>query len=93
MEHGKSTTINMITGITNITEGDILINGKSIQKDPMEAKKQFGLVPDSPDMFLDMSVLKYFNFIADVYKVPSDIREERIKKLAEEFDITRLFKR
>ena len=48
---GKTTTIEMITGVLNIDEGDILIDGKSITKEPLEAKKQFGFVPDTPDTF------------------------------------------
>lgn len=40
---GKTTTIKMMTGILNIDEGDILIDGKSIQKDPIQAKKKFRL--------------------------------------------------
>ena len=46
---GKTTTIKMMTGILEIDEGDIFIDGKSISKEPIEAKKTLGLVPDSPD--------------------------------------------
>ena len=51
---GKTTTIKMITGILEIDKGDILIDGKSIKKEPIEAKKQIGLVPDNPDVFLKL---------------------------------------
>ena len=51
---GKTTTIKMITGILGIDEGDILIDGKSIIKNPIEAKKSFVFVPDNPDMFLKL---------------------------------------
>ena len=60
---GKTTTIKMITGILQIDEGDILIDGKSITKEPVEAKKLFGFVPDSPDMFLKLKGIEYLNFI------------------------------
>ena len=66
---GKTTTIKMITGILNPDEGDILIDGKSIQKEPLEAKKNFGFVPDSPDMFLKLKGIEYLNFIADIYEI------------------------
>lgn len=89
---GKTTTINMMTGITRITEGDIFINGKSIVSDNLEAKKEFGLVPDSPDMFLDMKVINYFNFVADVYGVSKEDRKERIEKLCKEFEIEQYMK-
>lgn len=84
---GKTTTIKMITGILGIDNGDILIDNKSIIKDPIEAKKMIGYVPDNPDIFLKLKGLEFLNFIADIYEVPIDIRAERIKSLSKEFDI------
>ena len=84
---GKTTTIKMITGILEINEGDIFIDGKSITKDPIEAKKQMGLVPDNPDVFLKLKGIEYLNFIADVYDVSTEDRIQRIKELAEKFEI------
>lgn len=84
---GKTTTIKMMTGILEIDEGDILIDNISIQKDPVEAKKKFGFVPDSPDMFIKLKGIEYLNFIADIYEVPQEIREERIEKLSKRFGI------
>lgn len=84
---GKTTTIRMITGILNIDEGDILIDGKSIKKEPLEAKKQFGFVPDNPDMFLKLKGIEYLTFMADVYDVPVDKRKEKIEELTKKFGI------
>ena len=84
---GKTTTIKMITGILEIDEGDIFIDGKSITKEPVEAKKQFGLVPDSPDMFLKFSGIEYLNFIADCFNVNQEDRKKRIEELSKEFGI------
>ena len=84
---GKTTTIKMITGILEIDEGDILIDGKSIVKNPVEAKKQIGFVSDNPDMFLKLKGIEYLNFIADIYEVPKEIREKKIQKLAKELGI------
>ena len=84
---GKTTTIKMMTGILEIDEGDILIDGKSIINNPIEAKKQFGLVPDSPDMFLKLKGIEYLNFIADCYNVSKEDRIEKIEKYAREFEI------
>ncbi len=84
---GKTTTIKMITGILEIDEGDIFIDGKSITKEPVEAKKQFGLVPDSPDMFLKFSGIEYLNFIADCFNVSQEDRIKRIEELSKEFGI------
>ncbi len=84
---GKTTTIKMITGILEIDEGNIFIDGKSIITSPIEAKKQMGLVPDSPDMFLKLKGIEYLNFIADCYNVSKEERIERIEKFAKEFEI------
>lgn len=84
---GKTTTIKMITGILSIDEGDILIDGKSIKEDPVEAKRNFGFVPDSPDMFLKLKGIEYLNFLADIYKISAEEREKKIETLAKSFDI------
>ena len=84
---GKTTTIRMMTGILEIDDGDIFIDGNSITNNPVEAKKGIGLVPDTPDMFLKLKGFEYLNFIADMYQVPEEVRKERIEKLAKEFDI------
>lgn len=84
---GKSTTIKMMTGIIKPTKGDVIFNDSSITYDPLEAKKQFGYIPDSPDMFLRLTGLQYLNFICDIYKVPTENRIEKITKLADDFKI------
>ena len=84
---GKTTTIEMITGVLAIDSGDILIDGKSIIKEPLEAKKKFGFVPDSPDVFEKLTGLEYLNFIGDVYEVPPKERLERVQRLAKEFNL------
>ncbi|WP_369903246.1 ABC transporter ATP-binding protein [Bacillus manliponensis] len=84
---GKSTTIKMVTGVHSIESGTISINGKDITKNPLEAKKLFGYVPDSPDMFLRLKGIEYLNFMADMYEVPNEVRQERIQTLAERFDL------
>jgi ABC-2 type transport system ATP-binding protein len=72
----------MMTGVTTIDTGRILINGFDISKTPLDAKRQFGFVPDSPDMFLRLKGIEYLNFMADIYEVPGDVRRERIEKMA-----------
>ena len=84
---GKTTTIKMITGILNPDQGDIYIDGKSIKKEPIEAKKAFGFVPDSPDMFLKLKGIEYLNFLAQIYEVPENEKKERIQKLTKKFEI------
>ena len=84
---GKTTTIKMITGILKLDKGDILIDGKSITKKPVEAKKSFSFVPDSPDMFLKLKGIEYLNFIADIYEIDNKKRKERIEELTKKFEI------
>ena len=82
---GKSTTIRMLTGILDIDEGEILLDGLDITKNPLEAKKTFGYVADDPDQFLSLKGIEYLNFMADIYDV--DNREERITTLTKRFGI------
>lgn len=84
---GKTTTIKMITGILEPDKGKVLIDGKDIIKQPIEAKKKLGFVPDDPNMFLKLTGREYLNFIADIYEVPFEERNERIKRLSKEFEI------
>lgn len=85
---GKSTTLKMITGILSLSEGSISINGYDIEKQPLEAKKQFGFVPDNPDMFLRLKGIEYLNFMADIYDVPEQERSQRIEKYSEKFQMS-----
>ena len=84
---GKTTTIKMITGILDITQGDILIDGKSIIKEPIEAKKIIGLVPDNPEIFLKLKGIDYLNFIADVYDISNEERVKKIEELTKRFEM------
>lgn len=86
---GKTTTLKMITGILKPDGGSIAINGIDIEKEPIEAKKQFGFVPDNPDMFLRLKGIEYLNFMADIYEVDSSKRKLRIDAMAERFDMTK----
>ncbi|WP_173917053.1 ABC transporter ATP-binding protein [Halobacillus sp. Marseille-Q1614] len=84
---GKSTTIKMMTGILPVEKGTITINGFDIMKDPLKAKQMIGYVPDRSDVFLRLKGIEYLNFIADVYRVPADVRQERIERYTKVFDI------
>jgi ABC-2 type transport system ATP-binding protein len=84
---GKTTTIKMIAGILNADSGSIIINGIDVKERPLDAKRQFGFVPDSPDMFLRLKGIEYLSFIADIYNVPSDLREQRVQELSETFEM------
>lgn len=84
---GKTTVIKMLTGILKPVEGNASINGFDIVKEPIKAKNSLAYVADNPDILLQLKGIEYINFIADIYKVPTDIREKRINELAKRFGI------
>ena len=84
---GKTTTIKACTGILNFEEGDILIDGVPIKEKPLECKKQIAYIPDNPDMYDFMTGIGYLNFIADIFDVPEEVRDELIDKYADVFEI------
>ncbi len=67
---GKSTTMNMITGYLASTEGTVLIDGHDILKEPIEAKKRIGYLPEIPPVYTDMTVKEYLLFAAELKKIP-----------------------
>jgi len=85
---GKTTTLKSTVGILAFDEGEIRVNGISVREDPLAVKRQIAYIPDNPELYGYMSGIKYLNFIADVFRVPSDVREERIRKYADAFGLT-----
>lgn len=84
---GKTTTLKMITGILAPDTGAISVCGYDIATEPLEAKKHFGFVPDSPDSFLRLKGTEYLNFCASIYGVPQDVQRARIRELTERFEL------
>ncbi len=85
---GKTTTIKAIAGILDFEEGDILINGKSIKKEPIACKMQMAYVPDNPDLYENMKAIDFINFICDMYEVSKIERKERIEKYVNLFELS-----
>lgn len=85
---GKTTTLKSIVGILQFNSGEIYIDGRSIKESPIECKKNFAYIPDNPDLYDFMTGIKYLNFIADIFGVEESVRQERIRKYAEMFEIT-----
>jgi ABC-2 type transport system ATP-binding protein len=85
---GKTTTIKACCGILQFDAGEIYIDGKSVKEQPLACKQELAYIPDNPDLYEFLSGIKYLNFIADVFAVPKDAREARIKKYADLFELT-----
>ncbi len=83
---GKTTSIKMLIGLGEQNSGTITINGIDVRKNPLESKKMFSYVPDNPEPYEYMTGIQYLNFLADIYKVSKDLRQERIKKYADAFE-------
>ena len=84
---GKTTLIKAIMGIHDFDEGEILINGKSIAKEPVACKKEMAYVPDNPELYENMRAIQFINFICDMYEVGLEKRNKNIKKYAEMFEM------
>lgn len=84
---GKTTTLKSIAGILEFDEGEILIHGNTIQKNGLVCKQEMAYIPDNPDLYEFMTGNQYLNFIADIFQVSAQKREERIQKYASLFEI------
>ncbi|HJA32128.1 MAG: ABC transporter ATP-binding protein [Clostridiales bacterium] len=85
---GKTTTLRCVAGILDFREGSILIDGKDIHKEPVEAKRITAFLPDNPELYDFMTGIKYLKFVADLYRLPADVRTERIGRYADAFEMT-----
>lgn len=85
---GKSTTIRAIVGVLDFTDGEILIDGKSVKTDALACKRITAYIPDNPDLYENLTGIQYLNFVADVFEISAAEREERIKKYGDMFEIT-----
>lgn len=85
---GKSTTMNMITGYIASTEGTVSIDGYDILEEPEKAKKCIGYLPEQPPLYLDMTVLEYMKFAADLKKIPKDKKKAMIEEVMDMVKIT-----
>jgi ABC-2 type transport system ATP-binding protein len=85
---GKSTTMNIMTGYLAATEGTVLINGKDIQKEAEEAKKNIGYLPEIPPLYTDMTVEEFLSFAAELKKIPKGLRKQQLSEVMEMTFIT-----
>ena len=85
---GKTTTIKSCCGILQFDSGEILIDGKSITKDPIGCKSVLAYIPDNPDLYEFMSGIQFLNFVADIFGVSATERQERIRRYADMLELT-----
>ena len=84
---GKSTTLKAVVGVLGFEEGEIEIDGISVRKDPVAAKKITAFIPDNPDIYDYLTGAQYLRFIADLYRVTEAERKERVGRYAAAFEI------
>ena len=85
---GKTTTIRAVVGVMDFDSGEVLIDGISVREKPLACKERIAYIPDNPDLYEYVTGVQYLSYLADIFKVGSTEREERIASLAEEFGIT-----
>ena len=85
---GKSTTMNIITGYLGATSGKVKINGHDIFKEPEEAKKCIGYLPEIPPLYVDMTVREYLDFVAELKKLEKSLRKRYVEEAMETTGIT-----
>ena len=85
---GKTTTLKSVAGIMQFDSGEILVDGVSMKADPLACKKKIAYIPDNPDLYDFMTGIQYLNFVGDVFSVPAQVRSQRIRELAETFELT-----
>lgn len=85
---GKTTTLKSAVGILRFDSGEIRINGRSIKDEPVACKRVLAYIPDNPDLYDFMTGIKYLNFVADIFGVPSEERRAKIDGYAARFELT-----
>ena len=85
---GKTTTIKACCGILQFDQGEVLIDGMSIKDDPIGCKKKLAYIPDNPDLYDYMTGIQFLYFVADIFGVPAQERQERIRRYGDMFELT-----
>lgn len=84
---GKTTTISILTSIIEASYGEVYVDELSLSEHRDDIKKRIGYVPDSSDIFLNLTAIEYWHFLAKIYDVDDKLTDERIERLSHLFDI------
>lgn len=84
---GKTTILNSIVGIHPYDQGEIILNGIDLAKDPRKFKTMLGYSSDNPDIYLHLRGYEYLNFIGSMYRVPQNIFEREVEYLSDQLDL------
>ena len=85
---GKTTMIKACCGILQFESGEIYIDGLSVKEKPLECKAKLAYIPDNPDLYEFMTGIQFLNFVADIFRVGAQERAERIRRYADQFELT-----
>ena len=85
---GKTTTISILTSIIEASYGEVYFDDLALSQHRDEIKKKIGYVPDSPDIFLNLTANEYWHFLAKIYDIDKNLAEERIETLSKLFDLS-----
>lgn len=84
---GKSTTVKVLLGLLPNYEGDVFLFGKSIKEDKIEYKKRIGYVPETAEIYENLTACEYLSFLGDIYGLDSEKIHDKAKKLLALFNI------
>jgi len=85
---GKTTTIKALAGLIRPSAGRLIVAGYDVQKDPVEAKRRIGFIPDHPYLYEKLSGRDFFHFVGDLFSIPREVQEERMRYFFELFGLT-----
>lgn len=85
---GKTTTIRCIVGTLNFESGEILVDNQSVKTNPIDCKKKIAYIPDNPDIYTTLTGYEYLNFVASVYRISAEERDQAIKYYADQWELT-----
>ena len=85
---GKTTTLKSVAGILRFDSGKILIDGHSVETEPLVCKQSMAYIPDNPDLYDYMTGIGFLNFVADIFGVDAETRAARIRRYADAFELT-----